>query len=99
LVLQSISLNTIKKYSEILLRIPDLLKDIIDNYENINFDTVSRFQAYLQRLKESLKDINFESSDNEELQVRNTVNYYLNSFRNFFDIGITRLIESLIGMV
>jgi hypothetical protein len=99
LVLQSISLDKIRKYSDLLLKIPNLLSEIITNYEKINFDTVSRFQLYLVELKEMLKGIPFESSDNEELQVRNTVNYYLNSFRNFFDIGITRLIESLIGMV
>ena len=99
LILQSISLNKIKKYSKLLLRIPNLLSEIIKNYENINFDTISEFQTYLEELKDMLEEIHFELSDNEELQIRNTVNYYLYSFRNFFDIGITRLIESLIGMV
>ena len=99
LVFQSISHKIIKKYSEILLRIPNLLKDIINNYNNINLNSISEFQAYLQRLKEMLTGIDYESSDNEEMEVRNIINYYLNSFRNFFDIGITRLIESLIGIV
>lgn len=99
LVFQSISPKIIKKYSTLLVRIPELLKDIIKNYNNINLSSLSEFQAYLEKLKEMLNGIDYESSDNEEMEVRDIINYYLNSFRNFFDIGITRLIESLIGIV
>jgi len=99
LVLQSISPKIIKKYSKLLLRIPNLLKDVINNYNNINLNSISEFKTYLDRLKSNLTDIEYDTTNNEEMEVRNVINYYLHSFRNFFDIGITRLIESLIGIV
>jgi len=97
--LQLVSNNQIKKYSELLVRIPRLLTQIILNYDNINLDSISEFQDYLIKLTKMLENIKSDESNIEEQQVRNTIKYYLNSFENFFDIGITRLIESEIGMV
>jgi len=99
LVFQSISNKIIKKYSVILRKITKFLKDIIVNYNKINLNSLSDFKNYLDKLKNSLEDIDYDSTNNEEMEVRNAINYYLHSFRNFFDIGITRLIESLIGIV
>ena len=99
LVLQSISPKIIKKYSKSLLRIPNLLKDVINNYNNINLNSISEFKTYLDKLKNNLTDIEYDPTNNEEMEVRNVIKYYLHSFSNFFDIGITRLIESLIGIV
>jgi hypothetical protein len=99
LVLQSITPKIIKKYSDLLLRITNFLRDIINNYNNVNLDSISEFKTYLDRLRNNLTDIEYDATNNEEMEVRNVINYYLHSFRNFFDIGITRLIESLIGIV
>ena len=99
LTLQLVSNTIIKKYSELLVRIPRLLSEIIKNYDNINLDSISEFQEYLIKLGTMLKNIKSDVSNIEEQQVRNTIKYYLNSFENFFDIGITRLIESEIGMI
>ena len=99
LVLQSISSKIIEKYSDLFLRITSFLKDIINNYNNVNLDSISEFKTYLDTLKNILTDIEYDAANNEEMQVREVINYYLHSFRNFFDIGITRLIESLIGIV
>ena len=82
-----------------MLRIPNLLKDVINNYNNINLNSISEFKTYLDRLKNNLTDIEYDPTNNEEMEVRNVIKYYLHSFSNFFDIGITRLIESLIGIV
>ncbi|MFX1339206.1 MAG: hypothetical protein ACFFDK_11405 [Promethearchaeota archaeon] len=98
LTLQFISNTVIKKYTELLTRIPQLLNEIIKNYDNINLDSISGFQEYLIRLREMLKDIKLNESNIEEQQVLNIIRYFLNSFNNFFDIGITRLIETEIGM-
>ena len=99
LILKLISLEKIKKYSNLLLKIPNLLLEIVKKYDNINLESITEFHSYINNLKTMLNDIKAKSTDNEELQVRNIINYYLNSFKNFFDIGITRFIESLIGMV
>jgi len=98
LVFQSISNEIIIKYSELLLQITNFLGDIIVNYNNVNLNSISDFKTNLDRLKDTLKDIDYDTSNNEEVEVRNVINYYLHSFSNFFDIGITRLIESLIGI-
>ena len=96
--LQLVSNNVIKKYADLLIRIPRLLTQIILNYDNINLDSISEFQEYLIKLGNILDNI--KSAENiEEQHARNIIKYYLNSFENFFDIGITRLIESEIGMV
>lgn len=97
--LQNLPLEIIKKYSELLLKIPKFLINLIENYNNINLETISNFQEYLIKLHSILEAIDFEMDSNIELQIRNTINYFLNSFENFFDIGITRMIESEIGMV
>ena len=98
LILQLISNTVIQKYSEILVRIPRLLNEIIKNYDNINLDSISEFHEYLLKLRGMLEDIELDESNIEEQQVRNAIRYFLNSFDNFFDIGITRLIEAEIGM-
>jgi len=98
LTLQLISHTVIKKYSDLLERIPRLLSEIIKNYDNINLDTISEFQEYLIRMRQMLKDIKLDEANIEEQQVTNIIRYFLNSFNNFFDIGITRLIETEIGM-
>jgi len=98
LILQLISNTVIQNYSELLVRIPRLLNEIIKNYDNINLDSISEFQEYLFKLRGMLKDIESDESNIEEQQVRNAIRYFLNSFDNFFDIGITRLIETEIGM-
>ena len=98
LTLQLISNTVIKKYSALLECIPNLLSEIIKNYDNINLDSISEFQEYLIRLREMLQNIKLNESNIEEQQVGNIICYFLNSFNNFFDIGITRLIETEIGM-
>lgn len=97
-MLQYHSQKLISKYSDLLERIPKLLKNLIKNYDNINFDTISEFQEYLLKLNQMLQDIDFDQGSTEEQEVRSLIKYFLNSFQNFFDIGITRLIESKIGM-
>ena len=97
--LELISNETIKKYSEFLIKIPNLLGDIINNYDNINLDTISEFQDYLINLENLLDDLNTGEINLEEQHIRKIIGYYLNSFKTFFDIGITRLIETEIGMV
>ncbi|MHA1488166.1 MAG: AbrB/MazE/SpoVT family DNA-binding domain-containing protein [Promethearchaeota archaeon] len=95
--LQNIHLEIIKKYSTLLIRIPKFLIDIIKNYNEINLSTISEFQDYLKKLHVLFDDIKFDVSS-EEQQIRNYIKYYLNSFNNFLDIGITRMIEIDIGM-
>lgn len=99
LTLKLVSNDIIKKFSEILIKIPSLLINLIKNYDNINLDSISNFQGYLIKLGMMLENVVYEGSNIEVQQVRNKIKYYLNSFQNFFDIGITRLIESEIGMV
>lgn len=90
--------DIIKKYSDLLSRIPSLLVNIIENYDNINLETISSFHDYLIKLSKSLEKIKIGETF-EELELRNTIKYFLNSFQAFFDIGMTRLIESEIGMI
>ncbi len=100
--LQLITNKIIKKYSEILLMITNLLIEIIKNYNNMNLDSISVFQENLktiQKMHNNIKDdINLKESNIEEQQVKNIIKYYLNSFNTFFDIGITRMIEFEIGI-
>jgi antitoxin component of MazEF toxin-antitoxin module len=96
--LRMISNDILKKYAQILPKIPNLIKDIIKNYDNINLNTISEFQEYLETLNETLENIQFDAINAEDQQVRNTIHYYLNGFKTFLDIGITRLIESEIGI-
>ncbi|TFG01085.1 MAG: hypothetical protein EU541_00405 [Promethearchaeota archaeon] len=89
--------NVIKKYSGLLLKIPELLEELIKNYHNINLETISEFQDYLIELEEDLKEKEF-SSDQEICHIRNVIKYYLRGFSVFFDIAITRMIESEVGI-
>ncbi|TFG09213.1 MAG: hypothetical protein EU539_00140 [Promethearchaeota archaeon] len=88
----------IKKYANLLQKIPSLLIDIVQNYNMVNLDSISEFHDYLINLTTTLEDI-AKGESFEDLEIRNLIRYYLNSFQNFFDIGITRLIESEIGMI
>ncbi len=96
--LQSISGEYLKKYSEILIEIPSILYELIKSYNEINLETLADFQENLIKLSSKLEKIKHDSSNIEELQIRNTIKYYLNSLKTFFDIGTTRLIEAEIGM-
>ncbi|MBD3195988.1 MAG: hypothetical protein GF317_13085 [Candidatus Lokiarchaeota archaeon] len=95
--LQEVPSEIVNQYDELLVKIPRLLKDIIKNYDNINLETISEFQEFLINLQEQLDNTEFKT-DQEICHVKNVITYYINSFKNFFDIGITRMIESDIGM-
>ena len=95
--LQNFPQHIIKKYSKLLSRIPTLLIDIMKNYNNINLETISEFHGYLLDLRSMLNSIELEDTF-DDLEIRYSIKYFLNSFQNFFDIGITRLIETEIGM-
>jgi antitoxin component of MazEF toxin-antitoxin module len=88
----------IRRYSDLLKRIPSLLVDILKNYDNINLQTISELQKYLIKLSTMLENIK-KGETFEDLELRNMINYFLNSFQSFFDIGMTRLVESEVGMV
>ncbi|MFX1239209.1 MAG: hypothetical protein ACFFAS_08910 [Promethearchaeota archaeon] len=88
--------DTVRKYSELLEKIPNLLLNLIKNFDNISEETVSKFQVVLSELHEELEDIEYDQNYAPDLQIRNIIKYYLNAFSNFFDIGITRMIEGLI---
>ena len=60
-------------------------------------EIISNFQENLLKLNSERQSIQFKENE-EEHQIRNIIVYFLNSFKNYFDIGITRLIESKIGM-
>lgn len=96
--LQYFPSSIIKKYSDILIRIPTLLIDIVNNYDNINLNTISEFYNELNNLSYIFNKIK-PGETFEELELKKSIKYFLNSFQNFFDIGITRLIETEIGMV
>jgi len=96
--LREASSDLITKYSGILKKIPQLLIRVIKEYANINIEVISEFQEYLHQLNADLQSIKHDDASPEEQQFRNLIAYYLNSYRNFLDIGITRLIESEIGM-
>ena len=96
--LHNFSKDIIAKYSDLLSRIPSLLISMINNYDNINLKTISEVQDDLINLDSMLDKIHLGETF-EELEIRNTIKYFLNSFQTFFDIGITRLIEFEIGMI
>jgi len=96
--LQHFPSSIIKKYSDLLIKIPTLLIDIVNNYDNINLNTISEFHNELNNLSSIINKIK-PGETFEELELRKSIKYFLNSFQNFFDIGITRLIETEIGMV
>lgn len=96
--LQHFPSNVIKKYSDLLIKIPKLLIDIVNNYDNINLNTVSEFYNELNNLRSIFTKIK-PGETFEELELRKSIKYFLNSFQNFFDIGMTRLIETETGMV
>ncbi len=95
--LLNLSLKIIEKYSNLLLKIPRLLTNIIKDYNKVNLSSILEFQKYLIKIHSIFDGIKFENNP-EEHQIRNIIKYYLNSFENFFDIAITRMIESEIGM-
>lgn len=95
--LKDIPYDVIKKYSDLLLKIPRLLEEIFENYNNINLETVAEFQDYIINLEEDLKKKEF-TSDQEICHIRNVIKYYLRGFSVFFDIAITRMIESEVGI-
>ncbi|MFX0071270.1 MAG: hypothetical protein ACFFAO_09290 [Candidatus Hermodarchaeota archaeon] len=97
LTLHNFPEEIIKKYAKLLQKIPSLLIDIVENYDKIDLDTISEFYNYLHNLSETLENIK-KGESFEDLEIRNLIRYYLNSFQSFFDIGITRLLESEIGM-
>ena len=96
--LQHFPSSIIKKYSDLLIKIPTLLIDIVNNYDNINLNTISEFHDELNNLSSIFNKIK-PGDTFEDLELRKSIKYFLNSFQNFFDIGITRLIETEIGMV
>lgn len=96
--LHNFSKDIIAKYSDLLKKIPTLLIKMINNYDNINLKTISEVQDDLINLDSILDKIHLGETF-EELEIRNTIKYFLNSFQTFFDIGITRLIEFEIGMI
>jgi antitoxin component of MazEF toxin-antitoxin module len=96
--LQNYPPNIIKNYSDLLQQIPTLLINIITNYDTINLDTISQFHDELINLGTMVYKIK-PGDTFEELELRNSIKYFLNSFKNFFDIGITRLIEKQVGLV
>jgi len=95
--LQGIPTEIVSKYSDLLLKVPNLLNDLIENYNNINLESISAFQEYLIKLQNQLENTEF-GTDQTICHIKNVIKYYLNSFKNFFDIAITRMIESHIGM-
>lgn len=95
--LQGIPNEVISKFSGLLLKVPNLLNDLIKNYNNINLESISAFQEYLIKLQDQLENTEF-GTDQTRCHIKNVIQYYLNSFKNFFDIAITRMIESDIGM-
>ncbi|TFF93262.1 MAG: hypothetical protein EU543_04040 [Promethearchaeota archaeon] len=95
--LQGIPDQIISNYSDLLLKVPDLLNALIENYNNINLESISEFQNYLIELQDQLENTEF-GTDQTKCHIKNVIQYYLNSFNNFFDIAITRMIESDIGM-
>lgn len=88
----------LQKYSTLLQHIPILFIEIVTNYDTINLKTISQFYNELDDLRKRLNKMK-PSDTFEEYELRNSITYFLNSFKNFFDIGITRLIEKQIGLV
>ncbi len=99
LYLRFISAKMLEKYSEILLKIPQHLLDIVESYDNITLETINLFRTRLAGLKSSFKEIDFgKEQSNEEFNVRSILSYYMNGFQNFFDIWVTRKIEQEVGL-
>jgi hypothetical protein len=97
--LRHIPTKFIHKYSAILESIDNLLKNLVKRYSFFDLDAISEFQNEIQRLCDQLKELDHQKQQQEEIQLRDIIKYFLNGFRNFFDIGITRLVEAKIGMV
>lgn len=93
---QKLPTEIIFKYSDILTEIPHLLHDLINNLDNLDEKTIPAFQKRLDELRARLKKITYEDTYGVELVIRSIVKYYFNSFSNFFDIGITRMIERML---
>jgi len=93
---QNLPTDIITKYSDILKKIPKVLHDLINNFDNFDVKTISVFQNRLDALKESFEKTPYEDTFGLELLVRSIIEYYLSSFNNFFDIGITRMIERML---
>ncbi|MHA1292970.1 MAG: AbrB/MazE/SpoVT family DNA-binding domain-containing protein [Promethearchaeota archaeon] len=94
--LQQTDREIILKFSPILTKISALLKNIVSYYDTIDFKTISEFQEKLNNLQKILNKVNI---DKNNCQIKNIIKYYLHSFKTFFDIGITRIIEDEIGML
>ncbi|MBY9005460.1 MAG: hypothetical protein KGD63_01750 [Candidatus Lokiarchaeota archaeon] len=95
--LQHVPSDIISKYKTLLLKIPELLSDILKNYNNINSETISIFQNSLIELQKKIDNTTFDS-DQAKCHIKNSIKYYLNSFKNFLDIGISRMIQDEIGL-
>ncbi len=78
--------NIINKYSELLEEIPSFLIELMKNYNNINLDTITKFHNGLLELGSKLNSIELGGTF-EDLEIRKSIKYFLNSFQNFFDIG------------
>ncbi len=89
--------QVIIKYSDILMKIPKLLEELIQNYNNINLENISEFQDYIIELEQDLEEKEFKS-DQVICHIRNVIKYYLRGFSVFFDIAITRMIEAEVGI-
>jgi len=84
------------KYLALLGSIPELLIEFIRFYHEINLAKISRFHEQLSELQSKLDAI--EDTVDQKCHLGNLIQYYLNSFINFFDIAITRLVEAQIGI-
>ncbi len=91
--LHGIEKTSVKKYAGLLLEIPKLLKEIILNFDDITLKKISIFQEELNRL-----NVTLDAIKDEKDQIRILLNNFLNGFKTFFDIGITRMIETEIGL-
>jgi hypothetical protein len=97
--LEHIQPDLIRKYSNLLTEIPNLLLEIVKNYSNLTLEIISGFQDYLNKVQNDFYEIQTNTNlSNEEQQIRDIIKYFLNSFQSFFDIAITRLIEAEVGI-
>ncbi len=93
---QNLPTDIIAKYSDILTEIPHVLYDLINNFDDFEVNTITEFQNRLDSLKKTFDNTPYEDTFGLELLVRSIIEYYLSSFNNFFDIGITRMIERML---
>ena len=93
---QELPTGAVSKYADIIMKIPELIFNLIENFDNINEQTISEFQEYLEEIQGRLKKIEYEKGNDAELQIRNIIKHYLNGYKNFFDIGITRMIDNML---